>query len=329
MYNLKDIDSETLLAGFLRCDVKNIPLLRSKKAGVRKLYIKKRNPKNGYRVVYEIQDSLLKNCLKCIQTELSSLYTPPLYISGFTHGRNIAYNASFHLNKKIVVNIDIYNFFESIQYSAIISAFERLGLNRDFSTVLADIVTYNKVLVAGFNTSPLIANMVCTDMDAEIKTLCDIHNITYTRYADDLSFSGDKVECIDSIKSILHKYGFVINGKKTRIYKKGGHQYVTGLTVVDAKHPRIPRKIKKQLRANIYYIKRWGLTSFVEYNTACTDLYRLDEIKCQEACRIMGWLNYINGIEPDFSKKYIADILSIDEPDLRYFENAHTYIKEK
>lgn len=329
MYNLKDIDSDTLLAGFLRCDVKDIPVLRYKKTGIRKLYIEKKNHRNGYREVYEIRDLLLKNCLKCIQTELSSLYSPPLYISGFTHGRNIAYNASFHLNKKIVVNIDIRDFFESIQYSAIVSAFERLGMNRSFSTILADIVTYDKVLVAGFNTSPLIANMVCADMDAEIKALCDIHDITYTRYADDLSFSGDKVECIDSIKSILHKYGFVINGKKTKIYKKGGPQYVTGLTVADAQQPRIPRKIKKQLRADIYYIKRWGFTSFIEYNTADMDSYQLDDIKCQEACRIMGWLNYINGIEPDFSKKYIAAILSIDESDLRYFENAHTYIKEK
>lgn len=331
MYNLKDINSETLLAGFLRCDVGDIPILRQRKTGIRRLYIKKKNPKNGYRVVYEVRDSLLQNCLKCLQTELSRLYCPPEYISGFTHGRNIAYNAKFHLNKKYVLNIDICNFFENIQYTSIVSAFEKLGLNNSFSVILADIVTYYKTLVAGYNTSPLIANMVCENMDAEIKALCDSYNITYTRYADDLSFSGDTVECIDSIKSILHKYGFNINERKTRIYKKGGPQFVTGLTVVDSQQPRIPRKIKKGLRADIYYIKQWGFTSYVEYkyNIESTDLYLLDYIKHQESCRIMGWLNYINGIEPVFSKKYITEIESIKKQDLHYFENAYEYVEGK
>lgn len=82
------------------------------------------------------------------------------------------------------------------------------------ATILADIVTYNKILVAGFNTSPIIANIVCSKMDKELSAICKDRNINYTRYADDLSFSSEDNIELDPLEEIITKYGFTLNTEK-------------------------------------------------------------------------------------------------------------------
>ena len=251
--------------------------------------IPKHNPKYGYRKVYKATSQLLSYTLKQLHFELSNLYKPQSCIGGFTRGRGILYNASPHINKKVVLNIDIKDFFESIPFELIVSTFVRYGFTSKFANDLAEIVTYNKVLVAGFNTSPIVANMCCEDMDAKLLALCSAHQISYTRYADDLSFSGESIECVEDIKAIIVQYGFIINDKKTRIYRKGGPQYVTGLTVVDDKYPRIPRRIKRVLRSDIYYIVKlskneWVFENFFEkYAT----FFFLKEKSCKKEAKTL------------------------------------------
>lgn len=82
-------------------------------------------------------------------------------------------------------------------------------------------------------------------MDKELSAICKDRNINYTRYADDLSFSSEDNIELDPLEEIITKYGFTLNTEKTRTYKRGRSQYVTGLTVADKTKPRIPRRIKK------------------------------------------------------------------------------------
>ena len=100
MYKPGDITTNTQLAGWLRCSVDEISRLRQKQEenSVIKFEIPKRNPRNGHREVYQAVDYLLCNTLKCLKFKLSKLYEPLECVGGFIAGRNIAYNAKFHLN---------------------------------------------------------------------------------------------------------------------------------------------------------------------------------------------------------------------------------------
>lgn len=333
MYKPGDITTNTQLAGWLRCSVNDISRLRQKENSIIKFKIPKKNPKNGYREVYKAEDYLLCNTPKCLKFELSKLYEPLECVGGFIPGRNIAYNAKFHLNKNVVINLDIKNFFESIPFERVIEAFELLGFHNNIATLLADIVTYNKILVAGFNTSPIIANIVCSKMDKELSAICKDRNINYTRYADDLSFSSmDNIES-DTLEKIITKYGFTLNTEKTRIYKRGRSQYVTGLTVADKTMPRIPRRIKKNLRAAIYYIRIYGLSSHIEHKygiSSKSQRIRNDSFCRKEAAEILGWIHYINGIEPIFASKCSEELKKItNRNDISYFKNADLYIRHR
>lgn len=328
MYRPDEITTKERLAGWLRCQVKDLPVLIKKEDALTVFNIPKRN-RNGYRTVYKVRNYLISDALKCLKSGLSKLYNADECVGGFVTGRNIAYNAKFHLNKNFVLNLDITNFFESIPHKTVVCAFEKLGFINKIAIVLADIVTYNEVLVAGFNTSPIIANIVCKEMDDDIISLCMRNNISYSRYADDLSFSGDTIEIIEEITEIIQRYGFSINEAKTRIYKRGQSQYVTGLTVADKTIPRVPRKIKKSLRAAIHYSKTYGLLSHVEHihGANLQNSYMSDTFCKQEAARIMGWIHYINGIEPVFAHKCIAELKQVmDREDREYFENADMYV---
>lgn len=329
MYKPNEIKTNEQLSGFLRCSPRVLPILRKKEDGISIYRIPKKNRLKGYRVVYRVNNYIISDALKCLKFELSKLYHADEWVGGFVAGRNIAYNAKFHLNKNFVLNLDITNFFESIPHKTVVSAFEKLGFINKIAIVLADIVTYNEVLVAGFNTSPIIANIVCKEMDDDIISLCMKNNISYSRYADDLSFSGDKIEIFEEITEIIQKYGFSINEAKTRIYKRGQSQYVTGLTVADKTIPRVPRKIKKSLRAAIHYSKTYGLLSHVEHvhGTYLQNSYMSDTFCKKEAARIMGMIHYINGIEPVFAHKCIAELKQVmDSEDREYFENADMYV---
>lgn len=329
MYKPEEITSLTLLAGFLRCRIDQIEALKNKCDSVLEMRIPKHNRHYGYRVVYQPENYLLSNVLKCLQFELNKLYVPKKCVGGFVKGRGVAYNAMPHINKRVVLKLDIKDFFESIPFEMLVTTLVGYGFVTDIAKHIAEIVTLNRVLVAGFNTSPVIANMCCEDMDSMLVDFCQSKGIAYTRYADDLTFSGDNIDCIDEIKSIIKRYGFLINEKKTRIYRKGGPQYVTGLTVSDDKYPRIPKSIKRQLRAEIYYVVRWGLVSHAFYNLRESGKSR-EEICVKVAVRIEGWLNYINSVEPIYAKKYKAYLFThINRDDVRYFEYADRYIKER
>ena len=221
--------------------------------------------------------------------------------------------------------------FESIPFELIVSTFVRYGFPSAIANDLAEIVTYNKVLVAGFNTSPIVASMCCEDMDAELLALCSAHQISYTRYADDLSFSGESIECVEDIKAIIVQYGFIINDKKTRIYRKGGPQYVTGLTVVDDKYPRIPRRIKRELRSDIHYIVKYGLASHIRYkyhlDIHILDSYYMGDLCLNEARKIVGWIHFINSVEPTVAEQLDEMLLNKRQEDLGYFINAYGYIE--
>lgn len=281
--------------------------------------IPKRRISGEYRVVYSVFADKYNNAYKSLKYYLNELYSPHEAVHGFISNRNIVSNAQQHIAKKIIINIDIKDFFESISIEIVKSMFIRYNFTDNIADVLSKIVTLNGTLVAGYATSPVIANMYCDLMDSEIQKICDSNNVTYTRYADDITLSGDRVDILEQVKNILSKYGFEINDRKTRYYHQGQGQYVTGLSVEDLLMPRIPKYIKRKIQQEIYYISKYGIRSVLAFKTTNRDEYledklgyevEVDEVDIKSrAAKIIGWIAYAQSIEPEFALRCKKQLL--------------------
>ena len=139
-------------------------------------------------------------------------------VTGFRTGVSIVENARPHVGKDMVVNVDIDAFFPSTGYEQILKVCQRLpGLSIPAAKLVADICSYQGALPTGAPTSPSIANLVLGRFDRALLTASKKYDITYTRYADDLTFSGngDTHKIIPFAQKLLKEYGYVLSAKKT------------------------------------------------------------------------------------------------------------------
>jgi retron-type reverse transcriptase len=197
---------------------------------------------------------------------------------GFLPGRNIASNAGRHMNSRIVLKMDIKNFFPTITLPRVRGVFRHAGYRKQISTLLAllstesprEIVQHNgtkyfiatgpRCLPQGAPTSPALTNTICLRMDRRLSGLAKKLGWRYTRYADDLTFSLPQRHkgnprlgtIIGQVSRIVADEGFEIHPRKTRVARQGARQQVTGLVVNNTGKPRVPRRLKRQLRAAIH-----------------------------------------------------------------------------
>jgi len=288
----------------------------SKSADIERFYIQKKNKRLGYRIVHKVVSDNLSNILKILCTELNKLYDPPSCVHGFVEDRNIKTNANLHLGKKYILSVDISLFFESITSNMVSASLCDLGFTRAISEYISQITTINGKLVQGYNTSPVIANIVAKKLDSELISYSHLSKIIYSRYADDLYFSSDEtIPKSKEIGKIVENHNFILNPLKSKLMIRGRNQFVTGLSVFDRHYPRIPKRIKKNLRLEIYYIKKYGFIShsckILNYSTLdYTSNFRIrtevDKYIFTSHNRIMGWLYFINSIEPRVAKTLIV-----------------------
>ena len=262
---------------------------------------KKNSARTGeYRIVYEALDMTLNLLQKNIATSISDQTAFPDYVQGFVKGRSIASNASLHLAKDYILKTDIINFFETISFDQVVEAFIRLGCIPLVAEDFADLCTLNGFLPQGASTSPIISNLVCDEMDTQLSLLGDTAEATYSRYADDITFSGETLPDRKAIEAIFTSHGFCMHPEKFHVAKRGQAQYVTGLSVFDSELPRIPKKMKQFLRQELYYIKKYGESGHLKR--------RYGIIPCEvslmkQGARITGWIDFMTSIEPVFGNK--------------------------
>jgi retron-type reverse transcriptase len=202
---------------------------------------------------------------------------------GFVPKRSILTNASNHVGRQVVVNMDLEGFFPSITFPRIRSVFHRCGYSPAVATILAllctecprkqvqyagqpyFVATGPRGLPQGACTSPALSNLVARRLDKRLQGLAAKLNLTYTRYADDLTFSGDgelkeRVGYVMArVRHIAQDEGFVVNEKKSRVLRRNAAQEVTGLVVND--RPGVRRKEVRRLRAILHRAKREGLAA--------------------------------------------------------------------
>ena len=139
----------------------------------------------------------LKNIQRMLSILLSFAVTPDSHAHGFIRERSVITNASLHVGKNYVLNLDLKNFFPSITYSQVVRAL-RKRFNKETSTFIAKICTWREsddlledVLPQGAPTSPILSNMVCEPLDEKLSKLAVNFGLTYSRYADDITFSSN------------------------------------------------------------------------------------------------------------------------------------------
>ena len=184
---------------------------------------------------------------------------------GFEKNKNIITNSEIHRNKRIVINIDLQDFFDSFHFGRVVGFFEKnknYKCTNEVATLIAQLTCYNGKLPQGAPTSPLITNMICQIMDMRILRIAKKYHLDYTRYADDLSFSTNDKKFLEKwevfYKEITNEIvcaGLKVNADKTRMQYRDSRQSVTGLTV--NKKINVDRRFYKQVRAmaNSLYTK--------------------------------------------------------------------------
>lgn len=218
----------------------------------------------------------------CIKEIIELYYHPQSSVYGFVKGKSILDNAQCHTNKKYVFNVDISDFFESVTEKMIATRLMRppFSFNHQISETIARLsciclyewvenpifhnmdCVHHHVLAQGSPTSPILANAVCDDMDVMLMGLASRFGLTYTRYADDITFSSNhNVYYSDSdfrkeLFRIVTLFDFKINNKKTRLQHSTQKQEVTGLTV--NKDVNVNRKWYKEIRGILHIWEKYG-----------------------------------------------------------------------
>lgn len=189
----------------------------------------------------------------------------PSSVHGFVQNRSIQTNALPHINSEWIINIDLKDYFDSIFQKKVLDFFLQLGYEDSVSEFLSNVctkfscVTYQRALPQGAPTSPLLANFLTINLDKDLERLAQKLDMRYTRYADDITFSGLQKNCPitpRSIEDIIYKHGFRPNKSKTRIRYKGSKMMVTGLTVGNGVH--VPKEYRKQIFRELHFAKKYG-----------------------------------------------------------------------
>lgn len=198
-------------------------------------------------------------------------------VHGFVRGRNILSNAAPHVGKAIVVNFDLVDFFEHVHLPRVMGVFRRLGYSKEVARWLAYLCTHRPRLAAparharmagtrhavqGAPTSPAIANLATHRLDARLAGLARRFGCTYTRYADDLTFSGDETfkrslkRFVPLVRKIISNERFRLHEKKMRFARPGRRQEVTGVVV--NRKVNVRRAEYDRLKAIVHNARRAG-----------------------------------------------------------------------
>lgn len=240
---------------------------------------------------------------------------------GFVVGRSIASNAAPHTGKAIVLKLDLKDFFPTITYPRVRGWFLRVGYSFAVASTLALLCTAReripfehqgtvyyvsvtpRALPQGAPTSPALANLVAWRLDQRLAGLAARHGFAYTRYADDLTFSGDDLTVALHLRRIaghiVNDEQFVLHPDKTRIYRRSSRQVVTGLVVND--QVSVPRKVRRRVRAILHNARTTGLDAqnrdghrdFVAYLRG--HIGRINMTNPQEAVELRAALEEVSG----------------------------------
>lgn len=247
---------------------------------------------------------------------------------GFAPKKSILTNAQAHIGKEFIVNIDLQNFFPTITYKRVKGVFRGMGYSEQISTIFALICTEPEIdeveldgekyfvakgerfLPQGAPTSPAITNIICNKMDKRMVGSSENLGFTYSRYADDMTFSRQEADdksfkkLMWRIKMIVADENFTIHPKKIHIMRKGAKKEVTGIVVNEKLS--VPRKKMKNFRAVLHKIEKTKSLEGINWGTG------------SPLNSIYGFANFIRMVDPERGGKIMEKVqLLMNDPKVK------------
>jgi retron-type reverse transcriptase len=217
---------------------------------------------DGSKRKLSIPDLILKRVQRSIADNILADYPISRYAMAYTRGSSVQKNASMHVGKQKILKLDIDGFFDHITYSRVKDiVFCKENYSEPIRILLTMLCYYKESLPQGAPTSPAITNIIMYDFDEKIGKYCEENNISYTRYCDDMTFSGagdfDEKDVIFVVKDELQKLGLFLKNRKTAVIPNTKRQTVTGIVVNEK--IGLTKEYKNKIRQEIYYIKKHGI----------------------------------------------------------------------
>tara|TARA_R110002111_G_scaffold247648_1_gene310831 strand:+ start:4220 stop:5860 length:1641 start_codon:yes stop_codon:yes gene_type:complete len=266
--------------------------------------------KNGGERTINAPIPQLKIIQKRLKSHLEKLYKPHVAASAFIEGRGICYNAKKHTRKAAVLNIDLKDFYDHINFGRVrgLLIAKPYELRDDTATLIAHLCCLHGHLPQGSPASPLISNMICRSLDHQLSKLAKEERSFYTRYADDITFSfreltqnnlfeiKNKGELKPKIITTIEKNGFKINQSKTRVQFSDQRQTVTGLKV--NQKVNIDRRFVRTTKAMIHSLSIDPIAANIRFQ----EIHGDDSSKLEHV--VFGRVNYIGMIKGRTSSTY-------------------------
>ena len=275
--------------------------------------------KNGSERIISAPAYSLKVIQQCLTTILTAVYEPKICVTGFRTGKSIIDNATPHKGKRFVFNVDLQNFFPSIQLRRVkaILKLEPFNLTNEREPLafliarLCCIVDSGNdgYLPQGAPTSPILSNIVCQQLDRRLGGLAKRFGAVYTRYADDITFSADAHIFHGSfekeMRRIIENQNFTINQAKVRVQGQAYRQEVTGLTVNEKVN--VSKRYIREVRAMLH---NWQKLEYEQAEIIFRQYYQVDKGHVKKDKPILrnvlhGKLNYLKMVRGESDPVYL------------------------
>lgn len=234
-------------------------------------------------------DALLRTIQRNLLHHVLEEFQISEFACAYKKGTSIVDNARPHVGAKLVLKLDIQDFFDQITWILVYqNAFPGTHFPPAIRKMLTEFCCVRDRLPQGAPTSPTVSNLVMRPFDVHMGEWCREREIRYTRYCDDLTFSGvfAPEEVIRKVRGFLQVYGFELNRKKTRVLGRGNAQSVTGIVVNEK--AQVSRAYRRKLRQEVYLFDRYGIKT--------EEGPKNDE---KERMRLLGKMRYVLSVNPE------------------------------
>ena len=303
-----------------------------KKLAYRTFHIPRRN---GLQRRIEAPKTTLKYIQRLIHESLTCVYGPHPGVHGFLPGRSIVTNARKHTRSRYILNIDLADFFPSITRKRIYGRLVRApySFNNSIANLIASLSTnaYSR-LPQGSPSSPVLANIVAAELDADLAKLSGSLGCWYTRYADDITISTSRGEMPpklarypnargtgqvaigDQLVDIIERHGFRINDRKSRLQSYWTKQLCTGL-VVNTDRISPPRSYIRRLRSLIDHWQKngWQNAAKVLHSKEHRPLFSNRQSLMNHVNGRIGYLKMVRGQDDPIARKLELTVSSIPD----------------
>ena len=240
-----------------------------------------------------VPDEFLKSIQRSIASNLLAYEEISPFATAYRLGGSTLVNALPHVGKPVLSKLDIRHFFDNIIYPQIKEkVFPAERYSEAIRILLTLLCMYRDALPQGAPTSPVISNIIMKNFDNMVGSWCINRNIAYTRYCDDMTFSGEFAphEVIFFVKQELRKMGFFLNDKKTVAVRNGQKKIVTG--IVANEKMNVSATYRRKLRQELYFCKKYGVEEHIRS-------LGLEISASAYIMQLLGRVNYVLQITPE------------------------------